>query len=146
MHQGAAPWILYSARLMERSSVKTPTVVAMAQCKTALIIDNDQDVLDSMKFWLSGEGCPCLMYKTAEAFLESEVPDKGFLIIDQMLPGMKGIDLLRLLRSRGVLLPAIVITTHPSAILLAEARRLDGVVVEKPLSEKFHTTIARLLT
>lgn len=115
----------------------------MAQCRTALVIDDDQDVLDSIKFWLVGEGCPCLTFKTAEAFLASELPAEGFLIIDHKLPGMTGIDLLRLLRARGVRLPAIIITTHPSVALLAEATRLESVIVEKPLlSEKFHNTVA----
>jgi len=63
-------------------------------------------------------------------------------VIDYRLPGMTGLELLALLRERRIALPAILITTNPSAYLVSRARAAGVVLVEKPLlNEALHDAV-----
>jgi FixJ family two-component response regulator len=54
-------------------------------------------------------------------------------VADYHLPGMNGLDLLARLRERNIRLPAILITTHPSAAIRNQAASAGVRLVEKPL-------------
>jgi two-component system response regulator FixJ len=61
------------------------------------------------------------------------VPDAGCLVIDYRLPSMNGLDLLSELRRRKIMLPAIVVTTEPSASVRARTAAAGAALIEKPL-------------
>jgi len=46
---------------------------------------------------------------------------------------MNGLQLLQKLRTRGIVTPAILITSHPGAVLSQAAARAGISIVEKPL-------------
>jgi two-component system, LuxR family, response regulator FixJ len=95
-----------------------------------LVIDDDPAVRNSLKFALEIEGLPT----GAELLAEKHMPESGCVVADYHLPGMNGLDLLARLRERNVRLPAILITTHPTAAIRARAALLAGVrLIEKPL-------------
>ena len=54
-------------------------------------------------------------------------------MIDYRLPSMNGLDLLSELRRRKITLPAILVTTHPSASVRAQTAAAGAVLIEKPL-------------
>ena len=62
-----------------------------------------------------------------------DLPASGCLVTDFNLPGINGLDLLDLLRERNVLLPAILITTHPTTMIRYRAASAGAHLIEKPL-------------
>jgi two-component system, LuxR family, response regulator FixJ len=99
-----------------------------------LIVDDDPAVRNSLMFSLAVEGFAVRAYGSGRELLDDPgLPQHGCLVIDQRLPGMSGLELLTLLRERHVSLPAILITTNPSAILRQRAADAGVPVVEKPL-------------
>jgi FixJ family two-component response regulator len=74
------------------------------------------------------------VYATGSALLgDEEIPKSGCLVADYNLPGVNGLDLLELLRERGVRLPAILITSHPAAVIRSRAASVGVSLIEKPL-------------
>jgi FixJ family two-component response regulator len=98
-----------------------------------IVVDDDPDVLGSLKFSLDVEGFAVQAHDSAEALLDGDLPSKNAcLVLDQKLPGMDGLELLRRLRFRGDALPAILITT-PNAETKRRAALAGVPIVEKPL-------------
>jgi FixJ family two-component response regulator len=80
---------------------------------TVFIVDDDGAMRDSLTWLLQSHGLVTEAYSTAEAFLDTYAPDRpGCLIIDVLLPGMSGLDLVDELARRGITLQVIVITAH----------------------------------
>ena len=98
-----------------------------------IVVDDDPDVLGSLKFSFEVEGFSVQAHDSAEALLNGDLPSKNAcLVLDQKLPGMDGLELLRRLRSRGDALPAVLITT-PNAETKRRAALAGVPIVEKPL-------------
>jgi soluble P-type ATPase len=77
-----------------------------------------------LKFALEVEGFAVRTYPTGSDLLDEEdMPESGCVVADYHLPGMNGLDLLARLRDRKVSLPAILITTDPSAAIRRAMRR-----------------------
>ena len=113
----------------------------------AVIVDDDPAVCNSLKFSLEVEGLSVRTYAdAAEALQEANYPMRGCLIIDYRLPGMTGLELLAALRQRRIGLPAILITTNPSAYVLSRAKAAGVTLVEKPLlNEALHEAVVLAL-
>lgn len=64
-----------------------------------LVVDDDAVVRQSLKFALEQEGLEVRLYKVgAQLLADDELPSSGCLVIDLLMPGMDGIDLLGRLR------------------------------------------------
>jgi two-component system response regulator FixJ len=101
---------------------------------TVVVIDDDPAVRSSLKFALEVEGFAVRVYPTGSDLLnEDDMPQSGCLVTDYNLPGMNGLDLLARLRERKVSLPAILITTDPSAAIRRRAASAGVRLIEKPL-------------
>lgn len=99
-----------------------------------VIVDDDPAVRNSLKFLLEIEGFSVRIYHDGtELLAERKLPKTGCLVVDYQLPGMNGLELLTELRRRHVALPAILITTNPSASVRASAKAAGVPLVEKPL-------------
>ncbi len=99
-----------------------------------LVVEDDAAVLNSLKFCLEIEGFEVRLYANGEELLnEPDLPSFGCLVLDYHIPDMTGLELLAKLRSRGVDLPAIVITGHPGLLLRRYAAAAGVAIVEKPL-------------
>ena len=101
---------------------------------TIFVVDDDPDVLQSLKFLLETEGFSVRAFPNGEVLLESGLPARiDCLIIDYEMPNMDGLDLVRHLRERDVRAPVVLITGSPNAGLNAKAAA-SGVrhVVLKP--------------
>ena len=104
------------------------------QSDTIIVVDDDAAVRKSLKFSLEVEGFSVRTYERAEELLSETVsPACRCLVVDQKLPGLSGVELISELRERGVLAPAILITTHPSLALKMRAASAGVAIVEKPL-------------
>lgn len=74
------------------------------------IVDDDEAVRDSMRLLLESSGFVARDFASADLFLQADSGDMGCLLLDLHMPGMSGVELLRLIRARGVKRPVIVIS------------------------------------
>ena len=99
-----------------------------------LLVDDDPAIRASLRFSLELEGYKVAAFAAAEDLLVSpQISGSDCLVIDFRLPGMDGLELLEVLRGRGVTQPAILITTTPSRRVRARAAALGAPLIEKPL-------------
>jgi two-component system nitrogen regulation response regulator NtrX len=92
-----------------------------------LVIDDEPAIRDSMKMILEYEGYECLRAATGAegvALAEKDTPDLVFL--DVKMPGMDGIEVLKLLKAADERLPVVMISGHGTGELGAEATRLGA--------------------
>jgi two-component system, LuxR family, response regulator FixJ len=100
---------------------------------TVLVVDDDLAVRESLKFSLELEGFQVRVYGGGQDLLnESDIPEDGCLIIDQVMPGMSGLEIVDALRQRGNLNPAILMVSHPNQMVRDRAATRGIAVVEKP--------------
>ncbi|MCK4846480.1 MAG: sigma-54-dependent Fis family transcriptional regulator [Deltaproteobacteria bacterium] len=104
--------------------------------KTILIVDDEVNIRDSLAGVLSDEGFRVLTAESAEDGIESiekEVPD--LLLLDIWLPGMDGVDALKIIKERRKELPIIMISGHGSVETAVTATKFGAYdFLEKPLS------------
>ena len=106
----------------------------MSERPILLLVEDDAALVDSLSFAFELEGFQVKACFLPETLLAMSLPfDGACLVIDLNLPGMDGIALLDTLRARGVTLPAILITTHPTAQTRSDAAARGVPIVEKPL-------------
>jgi two-component system response regulator FixJ len=101
------------------------------------IVDDDAAVRQSLAFMLSAAGLAVRVYESPTAFLDGLADAQGgCLVTDVRMPEMTGLELLRLLRAKGCLIPAIVITGHGDVPLAVEAMKAGAIdFIEKPFEE-----------
>jgi FixJ family two-component response regulator len=101
---------------------------------TIYVVDDDEAVRRALAFALDLDGFPVETFESGEALLLRDPPAAfGCLVIDERLPGISGLDTLRQLRARRILLPAIFVTSHPKPGFRDAAARAGTPIVEKPL-------------
>lgn len=100
---------------------------------TVAVIEDDGPVRHALKFSLEAHGYAVTTFASAEDFLASESTGSACLVVDHVLPGMSGLDLVRHRRRHRPDTEAILITTNPPARLRREAAEAGVPIVEKPL-------------
>ena len=104
---------------------RTPTEI--------LVVDDDPAVLNALKISLQLDGFEVSGFDSAEALLaKQEFPARGCIVVDYRMLGLNGIEMVDRLRTRGVHLPAILITT-PTTAINSRAAAANIPIVEKPL-------------
>jgi RNA polymerase sigma factor (sigma-70 family) len=117
---------------------------------TVFVIDDDAAVRDSIALMLGLAGYRTSVFADAEAFLAAWKEDwAGCVVADVRLPGLSGIELQGMLRTRGTALPFVIITAHGDVATARAAFRSEAVdFLEKPfdnaqLSAAIETAFAR---
>jgi FixJ family two-component response regulator len=98
------------------------------------VVDDDDDVLKSLRFVLETEGFNVRTFRDAAALLESSTRNQAdCFVIDYKMGDIDGLELAIRLRSVGVLTPVVLITGYPDDNISYKAR-IAGVleVVLKP--------------
>jgi DNA-binding NtrC family response regulator len=109
---------------------------------TILVVDDERNIRRTLDLVLRGEGYAVLEAQSAEdalALLEAGESPVDLAVIDIMLPGMSGIDLLTRLRQDDATreLPVIVISGHATVTDAVQALKLGaGDFFEKPLNRE----------
>jgi two-component system, LuxR family, response regulator FixJ len=99
-----------------------------------VVVDDDPAVLSSLKFALDLEGFDVRLYSDPELLLSaSDLPTFACLLVDQLMPGKTGLELLTELRSRDIHWPAILMTGHPHPAVRQRAAAAGIPLLEKPL-------------
>ena len=99
-----------------------------------IVVDGDPAVRHSLRFLLEIEGYAVTALSNPTAVLEhSSVHLAVCLIIDHDLPGMNGLDLMKVLRSRYPEIPLILMASNVDKQILSRSRAFGVQVVEKPI-------------
>jgi two-component system, LuxR family, response regulator FixJ len=98
-----------------------------------VIVDDDPHVLSALRFAFEIEGYDVQTYTTGEEVLNAPPLSAACIVIDENLPGVSGVQTASLLRSHGLEIPIIIITTCPSRELRQRADEARAEIVEKPL-------------
>jgi two-component system response regulator FixJ len=101
------------------------------------IVDDEEAVRNSLAFLLGTSGFATRIHESASAFLEVAPGIRnGCLITDLRMPDLDGVELLRRLKERDAMLPAIVISGHGDVQMAVEAMKNGALdFIEKPFSD-----------
>jgi two-component system, LuxR family, response regulator FixJ len=110
----------------------------MASDRIVHVIDDDEAVRDSLEFLFDAAGLHVRTWESAVVFLAAlERLEHGCIVTDIRMPDLTGLELVEILKSRGITDPVIVITGHADVPLAVEAMKA-GVVdfIEKPFENR----------
>lgn len=86
------------------------------------IVDDDEDLAESLKFLLEPEGWKVVSYLSAEDYLKSDAPSvEGCLLLDIRMPGLSGLELQEKMKERGWEVPIIFLTGHGDVDVAVQA-------------------------
>ena len=102
------------------------------------IIDDDNDVREVLGALLESAGHSVRTYKSGAQFLaDPEHADVACLVVDQNMPRMTGLELLLELESRGLSIPALLITgSHDTDLVRQADLRGAMTVMQKPVAHQ----------
>ena len=99
----------------------------MAQAMKIAIIDDEQDMRQSISQWLALSGYDTESFASAEEALKTLGPEyPGIVISDIKMPGIDGMEFLKKLMSSDSSLPVIMITGHGDVPMAVEAMRVGA--------------------
>ncbi|TDK50314.1 sigma-54-dependent transcriptional regulator [Antarcticimicrobium luteum] len=117
----------------------------MAQAMKIAIVDDEQDMRQSISQWLALSGYDTETFARAEDALKALGPDyPGIVISDIKMPGMDGMQFLKKLMGTDSALPVIMITGHGDVPMAVEAMRLGAFdFLEKPFNPDRMSELAK---
>ena len=110
----------------------------MSEATVIHIVDDNRAVRDSLGLLVSSAGWQQMTYESAEDFLENYNPAcPGCLVLDVRMPGMSGVELLKLLPEKGIHLPVVMISGHADIALAVQALKSGAMdFIEKPFDDE----------
>ena len=106
----------------------------MTTVPNILLVDDDPAIRESLQFSLELQGFTVETHDSAKSIVDRAAPGEGCcLVLDYHLPDMDGLSLLALLRERGALAPALLITSNPAQAVKRRAAEAGAAIIEKPL-------------
>ncbi|WP_425038920.1 sigma-54-dependent transcriptional regulator [Primorskyibacter sp. S187A] len=117
----------------------------MAKVMKIAIVDDEQDMRQSIGQWLALSGYDTETFASAEDALRAITPDyPGIVISDIRMPGMDGMSFLKRLMGADSTLPVIMITGHGDVPMAVEAMRVGAFdFLEKPFNPDAMSQLAK---
>jgi len=101
-----------------------------------LLVDDDEWIRHSLGLYFEGEGCHILTLETAEEGMEAvKKQEFDIIITDYRLPGMDGLEFLRLIRGISPKAKRVLVTAYGNEDVITRAREI-GIrnFIRKPFS------------
>jgi two-component system response regulator FixJ len=117
----------------------------MTELQTVSVVDDCPEMLRSICEFLGMAGFRSEGFTSAEEFIASFHPDMaGCLVLDLHLPKMSGLQLQEFLKSKGSLIPVIIISGRADVRDAVKAMKLGSLeVVEKPFAPESLLSLVR---
>ena len=108
------------------------------QSFTVFIVDDDHAIREATRDLLQENGYRAEAFADGPGFLAAfGAGRKGCLLVDALMPGMSGVELIEHLKAGGHQLPAIVITGHGAVPMAVQAMKAGAVdFIEKPVGHE----------
>jgi len=104
---------------------------------TIAIVDDNEAVRDSLAALLQSAGHTVKTFKSGQDFLAADLEIFGCAIVDILMPGLNGLEVLKHVVSSEYALPIIIVTGHGDIPLAVKALRAGAVdFIEKPYTDK----------
>lgn len=102
------------------------------------LIDDDESILTSLTTLLTGSGYEVNCFRSGDEFIAQLREDlRGLVVLDVMMPGRDGLEVLSLLRQGGSRLRVMIITGHADVPMAVNALKMGAVdFLEKPFHPK----------
>ncbi len=100
----------------------------MSQPLTVLIVDDEPSILRTLSLCLRRAGFACETIDDSRAALERlrQDPAVHILLTDVVMPGVDGLEMIRILRQEGAFTQVIAMTAYSSVDRVLEAYRLGA--------------------
>ncbi|WP_289077306.1 response regulator [uncultured Parasutterella sp.] len=110
----------------------------MAEKACIRVVDDDEDLLESLEFPLESEGWKVKTYSSAQDFLRNDAASvTGCLISDIRMPGMTGLELQKEMNDRHIHLPIIFLTAHGDIDMAVSAVKAGAIeFLQKPVDQE----------
>ena len=104
--------------------------------RTVFVIDDDTELLQTLRLVLEKHGLSVETYPRCEDFLKARGGvNQGCVLVDGYLPGMDGLDLLRHLKEGGSRLVSIMMTGNSDVTMAVNAMKAGALdFIEKPIA------------
>ena len=125
-----------------------PLPAKKVRSSTVFVVDDDSSVRAMMLDLLQDDGFAVEVFADGQAFFDAYQPGReGCLLVDALMPGMSGIEIIERLASNGHHLPAIMITGNGDVRMAVQAMKAGAVnFIEKPVRrEELLASIDRAL-
>lgn len=105
--------------------------------ETVFVVDDDEGVRVALEMLINSAGLVCESFSRGDRFLAAFDHDgPGCILSDVIMPGMTGLQLLKAVRARGVVLPVVLLTGHADVDVAVSAFRAGAFdFLEKPFSD-----------
>jgi two-component system CheB/CheR fusion protein len=105
---------------------------------TVFVVDDDPAIRDATRDLLQENGYTVELFADGAAFLDAYGSGReGCLLVDVMMPGMSGVELVERLKADGHHLPTIVITGNGAVPMAVQAMKAGAVdFIEKPVGHQ----------
>ena len=102
------------------------------------VVDDNRAVREAMRDLLRANGYAVQAFPDGQAFFEAYRPgQEGCVLVDALMPGMSGVELIERLDADGHDLPAIVITGNGAVPMAVQAMKAGAVdFIEKPVGHE----------
>jgi EAL domain-containing protein (putative c-di-GMP-specific phosphodiesterase class I)/ActR/RegA family two-component response regulator len=91
--------------------------IQMTANQKVLVIDDERDIGEYISAVAESLGIPCTATTDADVFLAALTPDTNLIFLDLMMPGIDGIELLRVLSQRGSKVRIVLISGSGKRII-----------------------------
>ncbi len=121
-----------------QSAAQLPLLLHGEQTSTVFVVDDDRSIREAMRDLLSENGYAVELFADGPAFFEAYRPGReGCLLVDALMPGMSGVEVIERLKADGHALPAIVITGNGAVPMAVQAMKAGAVdFIEKPVGHE----------
>src|SRR5205085_3951887 len=117
------------------SMQQPPICLEGGEESTIFVVDDDSAIREMMRDLLHEHGYAVEIFGDGLSFLDAfRRGREGCLLVDALMPGMSGIELIERLKAEGHQLPAIVITGNGAVSMAVQAMKAGAVdFLEKPV-------------
>jgi two-component system CheB/CheR fusion protein len=118
--------------------VSSPLCTEAPRRQTVFVVDDDSALREVMRDLIQEHGYAVEMFADGAAFFEAYRPGwAGCVLVDALMPGMNGIELIERLKREGQELPAIVITGNGAVPMAVQAMKAGAVdFIQKPVGHR----------
>jgi two-component system, chemotaxis family, CheB/CheR fusion protein len=125
-------------RILAKPAVQPPLLPEGERGATVFVVDDNRAVREAMRDLLRANGYAVQAFGDGQAFFAAYRPgQEGCVLVDALMPGMSGVELIERLKAHGHELPAIVITGNGAVPMAVRAMKAGAVdFIEKPVGHE----------